>query len=82
MLKAQIRKAPGAKGYIAIANYDAKKNLKIYGSNGAYIPDDGKWHEVKIKFKTDDDLYNCGMFFYNQKSEGDVSIDKISLKEL
>ncbi|MBO7329774.1 MAG: hypothetical protein J6W00_13500 [Lentisphaeria bacterium] len=82
MLKAQIRKAPGAKGYIAIANYDVKKKLKIYGSNGAYIPDDGKWHEVKIKFKTDEDLYNCGMFFYNQKSEGDVSIDKISLKEL
>ncbi len=82
LLKAMIRKAPGARGYVAIANYDKNRKLKLYGSNGSYIPDDGQWHEVKIKFTTDKDLYNCGMFFYNQKSEGDVSIDKISLKEL
>ena len=82
MLKAQIRKDKGANGYMAVANYSAKKNLKFYGGAGASIPDDGQWHEVAIKISADDELYNCGLFIYNQKSIGDISVNKISLKEL
>ncbi len=82
MLKAQIRKDQGTKGYMAVANYSDKRNLKFYGSAGASVADDGKWHEVMIKFTTDDELFSCGLFIYNQKSTGNIYVNKISFKEL
>ena len=82
MLKARIRKDKGSQGYMAVANYSEKRKLKFYGSAGASAPADGNWHEIAIKITPDEELYNCGLFIYNQKSTGSISVDKISLKEL
>ena len=82
MLKARIRKDKGSQGYMAVANYSEKRKLKFYGSAGASALADGNWHEIAIKITPDEELYNCGLFIYNQKSTGSISVDKISLKEL
>ena len=82
ILTLKMRKSDEGKGYIGIANYSASRELNFYGAAGNQIPADGKWHEVKLTFTTDEKLYNCGLFIYNTKSNGVVSVDKISLKEL
>ena len=60
----------------------SSRKLKFYGAAGNNIPADEKWHEVKLTFTTDDDLYNCGLFIYNTKSSGVIAVEKIALKEI
>ncbi|MBQ9787762.1 MAG: hypothetical protein IJW33_06305 [Lentisphaeria bacterium] len=81
-LTMQMRKSAGGKGYFGVANYSSSRKLKFYGAAGNNIPADEKWHEVKLTFTTDDDLYNCGLFIYNTKSSGVIAVEKIALKEI
>lgn len=69
-----------AKGYLAVANYDRQRKLKMYSVFGN-VPDDGKWHKVKNMFKTDSRLHSCGLYLYNKKSNGTIQIDELSIRK-
>ncbi len=80
-LRFALRK-DSADGYYSIANYSADGKLKNYVFQGQNIPNDGKWHEVEIEFKTDRDLYNCGLYLYNRNSAGILRMDEVTLRKV
>ena len=80
-LTMRLKKSADGAGYFAVTNYSAGRKLKFYAVGGAKVPSDGKWHRVTVKFRTDAALYNCGLFLYNQKSNGTISADKLVLRQ-
>jgi hypothetical protein len=67
---------------VVVANYTPDKKLKLYLNLGTSTPRDNKWHILAGTFKTDDNLNNCGLYFYNKNSKGTVWIDEIRIDKI
>lgn len=80
-LRMAVRKEPAGKGYLSVANYSAEGTLKIYAT-GSNVPADNQWHEIEMSFRTDANLSNCGLYLYNEKSQGRIMLDEVSLEKV
>ena len=78
-LTMRLKKSTDGAGYFAVANYSAEGKLKFYAVDGAKIPADGQRHPVTVTFRTDAALRSCGLFLYNMKSKGTISVDQLIL---
>lgn len=67
---------------VVVANYSKDKKLKLLINLGTSTPRDNKWHILAGSFKTDDKLYNCGLYIYNKNSHDNVWIDDIKIEKV
>ncbi|MBE6376475.1 MAG: LamG domain-containing protein [Lentisphaerae bacterium] len=79
ILKVKFKRDPATQGSLAVFNYSSRSKVRCYASASA--PADGKWHTVTLKFKTDKDVFNSSVFFYNEKSGGNVYADDLEITE-
>lgn len=80
-LRMAVRKESAVKGYLAVSNYSPEGTLKFYATGGN-VPADNQWHDIEINFSTDASLNNCGLYLYNEKSQGKIFLDEVSLEKV
>ena len=68
--------------FVNVANYDKNKKLSSYLQIAKDVPFDGKWHVREGEFKTDSNLHDCAVYFYNSNCNDVFYVDHIVISEI
>ncbi len=68
--------------FVMVANYTKEKKLVRLVTLGGNVAADGEFHNLKAEFDTDGDVFNAGLYIYNNNSAGTLSIDDVKIVEI
>ncbi len=68
--------------YVMVANYTKDKKLVRFVFLGGNVAADGEFHNLKAEFDTDGNVFNAGLYIYNNNSRGTLSVDDVKIVEI